>query len=107
MGKGWNKQGWTDAELNLFNSLCYQVDGIRKKTANVEKQIKEHFIDKSNSNNAATRSDDSAPNGETNTTFIKEDFLGDGLVSIVKLICERKEKECNNSENDSDDSDNE
>ena len=72
--------------MNLFNSLCHQVDAIRKKTVNGEKQIKEHFIDKSNSNNETTHSEDSAPNGETNTTAIEEDHLGDGMDSIFKSI---------------------
>ena len=106
-GKGGNKQGWTVAGLNLFNSLCHQVDVIHKKTVSVEKQIKQQFIDESNHKKGTTHSDNSTPNGETNTTAIKEDYLRDGIDSIVKSIGERKEKECNDSDNDCDDSDNE
>ena len=83
------------------------MDVICKKTVNVEKQIKQYFIDESNSNNGTTHSDNSAPNKETNTISIEEDYLGDGMDSIVKSFCEWKEKESNDSENDSNDSDNE
>ena len=80
---------------------------ICNKTVNVKKQIKQHFIDESNSNNGTTHSDNPAPNEKTNTTSIEKDYLGDNIDSIVKSICEQKEKESNDSENDSDDSDNE
>ena len=106
-GKSGNKQGWSDAGLNLFNLLCHQVDVIRKKMVNVEKQIKQQFIVESNHNRGITHSDDSAPNEETNITAIKEDYLGGGMDSIVKLIDKRKDKEINDSDSDSDDSDNE
>ena len=69
--------------MNLFNSLCHQVDAVHKKIVNVEKQIKQQFIDKSNRNNGTTHSDDSAPNGETNTAAIEEDHLGDGMYNIA------------------------
>ena len=58
-------------------------------------------------NRGITHSDDSAPNEETNTTAIEEDYLGDGIDCIVKLIDERKDKEIYDSDSDSDDSDNE
>ena len=77
------------------------------KSYHIEKQIKQYFIDESNSNNGTIHSDDSAPNRETDTTAIEKDYLGDGMDSIVKSVCERREKESNDSENDSDYSDNE
>ena len=39
-GKSGNKHGWSDAGLNLFNSLCHQVEAIWTITVDIEKQIK-------------------------------------------------------------------
>ena len=79
-----------------------------KTTVSIEKQIKQQFIVKSNHNREITHSDNSKPNKETNTTAIEEDYLGDGMDSIVKLIDKRKDKEeSNDSDSNSDDSDNE
>ena len=48
--KNGNKQGWLDADLNLFNSLCHQVEVIHNIMVDVEKQIKQQFVDKSSIN---------------------------------------------------------
>ena len=73
----------------------------------IKKQIKQQFIVESNHNRGITHSDDSVPNKENNTIAIEEDYLGDGMDSIVKLIGERKDKESNDLDSDNDDSDNE
>ena len=44
---------------------------------------------------------------KNNTSAIEENYLGDGMDSIVKSIHERKDKESNELDSDSDDIDNE
>ena len=77
------------------------------KQISIEKQIKQQFIAEWNHNRGKPHSDESVPNKEINTAAIKEDYLGDGMDSIVRSIDERKDKESNDSERDSDDSNNE
>ena len=74
---------------------------------NVEKQIKQQFIVKSNHNREIPHLYDSAPTEETNTTAIEEDYLRDVMDSIVKSIDERKDKESNDLDSDMDDINNE
>ena len=109
-GKSKNKQGWSNAGLNLFNSWCHQVQAICTTMVDTEKQIKQQFVDKSNNNKGRTSSYNTAPNKETSTVGIKDGFFGDSLDDFVKEH-DKKAKQCkkNNldSDSDSDSSDNE
>ena len=90
--------------MYLLVQVSSCVDAIQKNTVNVEKQVKQQLIVKSDHNRGIIHSDDSAPNKETNTAVIEVDYLGDGMDNIVKLIDKKKEKEIYDSDSDSNDS---